>query len=369
DGIIAQKDDTLRSGWFPLDHLPAGQPFVGAYPLQIPPGALPGSYRLQLAVYQKARHEWPLENGSQTLDLGPVEVKFSPAGASPGAKRFNNEISLDNYDFKVKRVGQGKGFPLRLLWRALKTPNDNYTLLVELIDRDNRVWRDWQAPLETTSWQPDQQVRQQIDLTVPAEAPTGPNALRVRLSWLRPDGSPLPARHWILPIGNSISLDGPAITPKKNRSFEKPSPQTESAINFENKAALIGYDLPSAVSGQPSAVSPSSLSLTLYWQGLGEMRHSYTVFVHLVDSAGKVIAQQDAAPGERGKQPTTSWAIGEYITDPVEIPLPPNLPPGEYTVVAGLYLSPNGPRLQRLDEAGQAAGDSATLGKTTMKNE
>ncbi len=366
--VIAQKDDTLRSGWFPLDYLPAGQPFVGAYPLQIPPGTLPGSYRLQLAVYQKARHEWPLEDGSPALDLGVVEVKFAPASSPPGANRFNGEISLDAYNFKVKRVGQGKGFPLRLLWRALKTPADNYTLQVELIDRDAQVWRDWQIPVETTAWQPEQQVRQQIDLTVPAEAPVGEDALSLRLSWLRADGSYLPLRYWIFPRGNSLTLDGPIITPKKNRSFEKPSPQTDAAINFENKAALIGYNLPvsfqrSAVSGQQPAVNPSALTLTLYWQGLGEMRHSYSVFVHLVDNAGNVVAQQDAAPGKGGKQPTTSWAIGEYITDPVEIPLPPDLPSGEYSVVVGLYLPPNGPRLLRLDNAGHPLDDSVTLGK------
>ncbi len=358
DSIIAQKDDTLRSGWFPLEYLPAGQPFVGAYPLQIPAGTLPGAYRLQLAVYQKAQHEWPLQDGSQVLDLGPVDVKFTPANTPPGVKRFNNEISLDNYDFKVKRVGQGKGFPLRLLWQALKTPEDNYTLQVELIDQNNRVWRSWRVPVETASWRPKQQVRQQVDLTIPAEAPVGKDALSVRLSWLRPDGSPLPLRHWIFPLGHSLTLDAPAITPKKNRSFKKPSPQTEIFINFENKAALIGYNLPSSFTPHSS-----SLPLTLYWQGLGEMRHSYTVFAHLVDSKGTVVAQQDAAPGERGKQPTTSWAVGEYITDPVEIPLPPNLPPGEYLVVAGLYLPPNGPRLLRLDNAKQPAGDSVTLGK------
>ena len=361
DRIIAQKDDTLRSGWFPLDYLPAGQPFVGAYPLQIPPGTLPGSYRLQLAVYQKAQHEWPLQDGSPTLNLGPVEVEFAPAASSPGVRRFNGEISLDDYDFKVKRVGQGKGFPLRLLWRALKTPEDNYTLQVELIDRDERVWRDWQIPAATASWRPNQQVRQQVDLTIPAEAPVGENALSVRLSWLRPDGGPLPARYWLFPLGNSLTLDGPAITPKKNRSFEKPSPQIKSAVNFENKVALIGYDLPAAFN------QSSTLSLTLYWQGRGEMRNSYAVFTHLVDSAGQVVAQQDAVPGERGKQPTTSWAIGEYITDPVEIPLPPTLPPGEYTVTAGLYLPPTGPRLQRLNNAGQPAGDSVTLGKIVKK--
>ncbi len=193
---------------------------------------------------------------------------------------------------------------------------------------------------------------------MPAEAPTGENVLSVRLSWLRPDDSRLPARRWIFPTGDSLDLGAPVITHKKNRSFEKPTMQTETAVNFENKAALIGYDLP--VSYFLPATSP--LSLTLYWQGLGEIRHSYAIFVHLVDDAGNVVAQQDAIPGERGKQPTTSWAPGEYIVDPVGIALPTDLPPGDYSVVVGLYLPPSGPRLLRLDDAGQAVGDSAVLG-------
>jgi hypothetical protein len=364
--IVAQKDDTLASGWFPLDYLPAGQPLLGAYPLELPPGTLPGIYRLQLAVYNRVRESWPLADGSPVLDLGPVKVRFTPATTPPGPLRFNGELALDEFNFSVSRVKQGKGFALETVWRALKPPADNYTLLVELADRQGRVWRDWRQPLKTATWLEGQQVRHLTGVTIPAEAPTGEEALAVRLSWLRPDDSRLKATRWLIPIGRSITLKGPRILPKDNRLWEQPLSQYTVEANFENKAALVGYDLPEALT--ISTDMPATLSLTLYWQGRGDMAQGYLAFVHLLDAEGNIVAQHDGVPA-RGKEPTTSWAVGEYIRDPIEIQLPAGFEPGTYTVVAGLYLPPGGPRLVRLDDRVQVIGDSVQLGKIQLEPE
>ncbi len=372
--IVAQKDDTLVSGWFPLDHLPAGQPLLGAYPLEVPRGTLPGMYRLQLAVYNRERESWPLiappsggpggADGSPVLDLGPLEVRFTPATTPPGPLRFNGELALDEFNFSVKRVRQGKGFALETLWRALKPPEDNYTLLVELVDREGRVWREWRQTLESTTWLKGQQVRHLTGVVIPAEAPTGEDALGVRLSWLRPDDSRLKATRWLIPIGRSITLQGPRILPKGNRLWEQPLSQYTVEANFENKAALVGYDLPEALTIPPDA--PATLSLTLYWQGRGDMAQGYLAFVHLLDAEGNIVAQHDGVPA-RGKEPTTSWAVGEYIRDPIEMQLPAGFEPGTYTVVTGLYLPPAGPRLVRLDESAQVIGDSVQLDKIQIE--
>lgn len=364
--IVAQKDDTLASGWFPLDHLPAGQPLLGAYPLEVPPGALPGMYHLQLAVYNRERESWPLADGSPVLDLGPVEVRFTPATTPPGPLRFNGELALDEFNFSVKRVRQGKGFALETLWRALKPPEDNYTLLVELVDREGQVWREWRQTLETATWLKGQQVRHLTGVTIPAEAPTGEDALGIRLSWLRPDNSRIKATRWLIPIGRSITLKGPNILSKNNRLWERPLSQYTVEANFENKAALVGYDLPQTLT--ISTDVPATLSLTLYWQGRGDMAQGYLAFVHLLDAEGNIVAQHDGVAA-RGKEPTTSWAVGEYIRDPIEIQLAAGFEPGTYTAVTGLYLPPAGPRLVRLDESAQVIGDSVQLGKIQIEPE
>ena len=357
--IIAQKDDIVRPGWYPAPTIPAGLPMLGAYSLDVPVGTLPGEYRLQLTVYDRIGQEWTLPDGRRVFDLGAVTVRFAPAQGVAGWRRFGGEIALDAVEFGVNRVGQGKGYPVRFLWRALKSPAENYTLVVELVDRSGRVWRDWHIPTETASWQKNQPVHQQVDVVVPAEAPTGDGALSVRVRWLRPDGSALPARRWIFPAGDGFSLGGPQILPKENRQFNPP-PVTGKLVNvnFDDKLALVGFDLPSGV-----PFGAKTLPLTLYWQGRGDMREVYSVFVHLVDAAGNVVAQHDGIPA-KGKEPTTAWAAGEYITDPVEVPLSAELPPGEYSVVVGVYLPATGARLPIT-----TGGDSFKLGVVSVEKE
>jgi LysM repeat protein len=49
-----------------------------------------------------------------------------------------------------------------------------------------------------------------------------------------------------------------------------------------------------------------------------------------------MVASHDAAPAN-GMRPTTRWQIGEPVTDAHALLLPPNLPEGDYWLVAGLY--------------------------------
>ena len=61
------------------------------------------------------------------------------------------------------------------------------------------------------------------------------------------------------------------------------------------------------------------------------MNENYTVFVHLVDSDGIVRGQKDNAP-VNDTYPTSLWQPGEFVTDAYTLPLPPDLPPGDYAV-------------------------------------
>jgi hypothetical protein len=323
------------------------------------------------------------------LELGEVEVVSPPAEYQPTSTKaklpnhdFNGEIGLVDYTYSVSRVGQGKGFAIRLLWRAITQPVDNYTLLVEQIDASGKVIRSathqpvgGQAP--TATWQPGQFIRDQVDVVVPASAPAGEKALHIRLSWLRPDGSKLTLRRWSFPVGDGLNLDGLRVVEKEGRGFEVPQAQYPVQANFENKAQLIGYDASSALESElPAPAFTAQVSqqtcaddagacqihFEFYWQGLDEMEATYLVFLHVVDEQGQIVTQHDRSPGGRGKQPTTGWLPGEVVTDPIDIQLPPDVNPGRYTIYLGVYLPPDGPRLLVLDDEGQAVTDSIEIG-------
>jgi hypothetical protein len=106
-------------------------------------------------------------------------------------------------------------------------------------------------------------------------------------------------------------------------------PEFERAVEavFGEQIELVGY---TAESGD------GTLSVTLVWRGLAEMRTSYRVFVHLVDETGQIITQSDGEPAG-WTRPTTGWAVDEYIVDSHQLPLPDGLVPDEGMLRVGLY--------------------------------
>jgi hypothetical protein len=87
------------------------------------------------------------------------------------------------------------------------------------------------------------------------------------------------------------------------------------------------------------------LPVTLQWETRQPLTENYHVFVHLIDAGGSPVAQSDSQPALWAR-PTSSWTPGETIEDRHALLMPTDLPPGDYTLVAGLYLPKSGERLQ-----------------------
>ena len=84
--------------------------------------------------------------------------------------------------------------------------------------------------------------------------------------------------------------------------------------------------------------------MRLYWQALSALNEDYTVFVHLVDASGNIIAQKDDQP-QQGAYPTSFWDVGETIADEYLLPLRGNVAPGDYGIEIGLYRAGDQTRL------------------------
>lgn len=382
--LAAQADDTLLSGWLPSRTLPAGQVMLTFHRFKVPAGSLPGSYRLQLALSEPGRGAWPLANGQPVFELGVAQIVPADLAAPPdpwgeykpvSRATFGDEIRLVGYDYSVTRARQGRGFAARLLWQALRPPAADYTLEVALVDATGHARRTWQhvptdGRLPTSRWSAGQLVRDRVNLVLPADAPPGDDSLRLSLAWLRPDGTRLPLRAtwwpawlpWLFSAGDSLSLPGVRVVEQEGRSFDLPSFAYAVNANFDDQIELVGFDLPLR------RLRPGeTLPLTLVWRSRSsDIRVSYTVFAHLVGPDGRIYGQQDKAPGLRGKQPTTSWVAGEVVTDPVEIKLAPDAPPGSYQLRVGLYLAESGARLPLRDVSGAPAGDALDLATITV---
>lgn len=133
-------------------------------------------------------------------------------------------------------------------------------------------------------------------------------------------------------------------------------PAVASDACFGERICLRGYSL-TAGPFAPGEVVP----VTLFWQVDSPLPERYKVFLHLIDNAGNLVAQHDAEPCGN-LMPTTVWAAGEQVIDRHGVWLPAGLPPGDYTLVGGLY-SLSGERLP-LQESEQ---DHIGLGLITVE--
>jgi hypothetical protein len=118
---------------------------------------------------------------------------------------------------------------------------------------------------------------------------------------------------------------------------------------------LVGYQLVT-----PESVPGGEMQLLLHWQADAAPQEDFTVFVHVLNDSGEIAAQQDTMPGD-GELRTSQWAVGPLIDDLHVVPLPLNLPAGEYQVAIGLYNWQTGERLPVQLPSGEEVPDRAIV--------
>jgi hypothetical protein len=110
-----------------------------------------------------------------------------------------------------------------------------------------------------------------------------------------------------------------------------------------------------------------TVTVTLTWRALEPIPSDWTVFLHLVDDEERIVAQDNRKPQD-GKLPMPQWTPGDWLEDPHPIILPPELPPGSYTLRVGLYLPEDGGRRQGVwAENGALIGDYAQVGTLVVR--
>ena len=95
---------------------------------------------------------------------------------------------------------------------------------------------------------------------------------------------------------------------------------------------FLGFSLAAQENWQPGDWLP----LELRWQVNEEIHTRYRIFAQLLYPEGQLAVTQDSEPGGN-LQPTTNWRSGATIADRHALPLPLDLPPGEYRLIIGVY--------------------------------
>ena len=118
-------------------------------------------------------------------------------------------------------------------------------------------------------------------------------------------------------------------------------PDIERPVLLGQEIALIGLN--------EVTVGDNELGLTLYWRSLQPADQDWTVFVHLLDGDGNVVAQSDHFPGG-GLAPTSYWRPNDLVRDEVVLPVSGNLAGGVYALRTGMYSVSSGERLAAVGE-------------------
>ena len=322
----ARQNFPIAVNWLPGGKLATGQRTLGTYRMIVPWGMRASTYPLRVGVYS-LREEKEL---GQSLEIGMVRVE--PAITYPETVKTEHPANVDfehrttllgwNGDIKEQTVGNSAS--LEFFWKAASAATGN--LVADLSLENSQIARRVSdQALSSEQWRTGEIVRSVQSFTVPADLPEGDYALVLRVRDIA--NSPRTRFDGWFPRGESLTLTQVRVVGRPH-SYAVPQIAHPQAANFGNQIELLGY-----------ALDPP-LRLTLYWCALKAMSESYTVFVHVTDAQGHILAQKDSVPGG-GTLPTTGWFANEVITDSFDF----TLPQGAYEIRLGFYNAATGQRI------------------------
>lgn len=292
-----------------------------------------------------------LEVKVQTEPEGRLwRVAGRAAGSEPEQARdidLAGAVRLQGYDQAPRSPRPGDTVRVSLYWQPQRALAAVYHSFVHVVDTAGQpiAQSDHQPGgvyWPSTLWQAGELLRDDHWLTILPETAPGVYRLLVGLYELAPDGT-------LRPLGEPAVAGWLAV---KTQIETQPGPIARpAAAEFGTAIELLGYDAPPAA---------GELAVTLYWRARRPPDQDYTVFVHLLDASGQIVAQADSPP-RGGTYPTSVWDTGEVVADEHAIRLPEGLPAGEYWLRVGLY-SAGADRLPVRD-----GGDSVELGPVVVR--
>lgn len=291
-------------------------------------------------------------------------VFILPAYAKPGAvaegdlpqdmTRFNfsfpgTPIELLGGIIETDSAHLGDVVPVTLYWRAREKPEGDALAFVQILGRDKQAITGvdcypGRGTFPPSLWEPGLIYRDRYLLPLPidAEAPTVAalhaglyDEARERLPMTRGDSEVL---------SDLMLLDVIPLRPRKPISDRVGYPV---GAELGEEITLVGYDL-----SAERLRAGETISVTLVWRAERSLDTDYTAFLHLIDQDGGLISQSDHPPID-GAYPTSFWRAQEIVRDPHILTTDAFVPPGDYSLVTGMYNSRTRDRLPIQTEDGE----------------
>jgi len=273
-----------------------------------------------------------------------------PADLQSVQVRFGEAIELIGY--RVDNTPRTPGQTLRVTfyWRALKSLTTDYAVALHLLGQSAAevgkidTWPGGgNAP--TSAWSPGTILADTYQMPINSQA-LAPSRLRLDLKfWENDPVNTLPMTASDGRQLSSVAFTVGRLTPVHATQF---NPTRTDGSTFEYGIKLLGID------------ADERGAFTLYWQTDQTIPADYTVFVHLLDSQGKQVAQADGPP-LAGDWPTSAWVAGQPFADSRRFDLSAPLPSGVYNLRLGFYDPASGARLSAFQPDGLQWPDDAVV--------
>ncbi|MBL7063173.1 MAG: DUF2723 domain-containing protein [Anaerolineae bacterium] len=276
-----------------------------------------------------------------------------------------DRVHILGYDLPTDTVRAGEPLELVLYQSVLEPLEGIWMPYAQLGPVEARWTTD--SRLLTPQWQPGEIVAERYELPLPFTLPPGEYPLRLGYADLSGGRAELS----LSTGGATVELATITVLPNPSTLLGRGAVPAPLA-NLDNQVALVeararaGWQTREAIWQEPLAVQAGRpLHLTLTWRALTSPRDSFTIFIHLIDGAGRPVSGHDYTP-LGGACPTylwfPKWLPGQTLTDSYRLVLPADLPPGDYWLEVGMYGMTSLHRLSVVDLGGNLAGDRIILG-------
>lgn len=276
----------------------------------------------------------------------PPTVARVPEQAIPVGAYFDG-MELIAVDSPQATTHEGEWVPLTLYWKTTKQMNVNYSFFLHALGRDYReIGKIDTYPgggaLPTSSTQVGEIVKDTYFIPIRDNIET-PTRVRVLIGM----GIYSPPTYTIIPAVKAdgekfgdIVVDAGVVYPADMARCDLAHPPTAIELGSIGGFATLWSD-----SLQPVYEPGAQVPVVLYWTQTMRTSIDWTVFVHLTDEHGTIIAQADSPP-LNNDYPTNLWRLPCEVKDVHVLHIPDGSPAGDYPVLVGLYDASD-PGLQR----------------------
>lgn len=258
----------------------------------------------------------------------PDPMTAVPENARPVYAQFG-DVALIGYERQDRRYSPGDQVRVKLYWQVLEQSDSDNSVFLSFVDDNkqeigNYVTYPGAGALRTSKWEKDAIYADEYLISIHSAA-TGRYPFDLHVEWVdfKADKS--------IGVTNAegddihpVLLDIGAVVSARLQ---------DTASGFVEIPSDMQPKFDEAITLQSYLVDSDLNELVLHWKAEAAPAEDYTVFVHMLDRDGNILAQADSPP----RLPTRYWRWGEAYATYHQ--LPAELPLLDYRVSVGWYIN------------------------------